>query len=155
MSRVRNWINTKFIVPASTLRPQEVGLSLAVGIWGGIFPIPALSTFATVFLCSTVLFSMFNTAMTTIALSVNLAVTPLQLLFMPIFLSFVGFPISSASDVVDMVKSQSILESISSFGKGFMYASGLWAVLAPVMILIIQALVVAILKFVGHSKRRN
>ncbi len=155
MSKVNQWLNDKFVVPARSLSHSQIGLALGVGLWGGIFPIPACSTFATVFLCSTILISMFNTAMTTISLSVNLAVTPVQFMLIPVFLGIVGMPVSNAGDLLNMIKGQTWGETMSSFGKSFMYASLLWAVLAPLIIIIIQYLVVLSMKAVGVKNRHN
>lgn len=155
MSKVRQWLNEKFVIPARSLSHSQIGLSLGVGLWGGIFPIPACSTFATVFLCSTVLVSLFNAAMTTITLSINFAVTPIQFMLIPVFLGRVGMPVSSAGELLDMIKGQSWGETISSFGKSFMYASLLWAVLAPVAIIMIQYIVVLSLKTLGSKQRHN
>lgn len=155
MSKVKQWLNDKFVVPARSLSHTQIGLSLAVGIWGGIFPIPACSTFATVFLSSMILASFFNAAMTTIAFSVNIAATPAQFMLIPSFLAAVGLRVNNAGELVDMIKSQTWGETMTSFGKSFVYATILWAIIAPVAIIVIQNIVVLVLKTFGPNQRRN
>ena len=138
MSAIKNWLNEKLVTPAKSLSGSQVGLAVGVGFWGGVFPIPACSTFATLALCSTILFSMFNPAMTTIAISINLAVTPLQLVLMPVFMDmpskFTSLPSCSVSDLIDSIKNQPLIHTTKTFGACMVWATVAWAVLAPMTI---------------------
>ena len=149
MVNIRAWVKEKLIVPAKSLNGAQLGLAAGVGFWGGIFPIPALSTFATIGLCSMILSSMFNPAMTTIAISLNLAVTPLQLMFMPVFLDLpsriAGLPTCSVSDLVHSIKNNPLLETCGTFGLCMIWATIAWALLAPLTIYWIRFLVSQIL----------
>ena len=149
MVQIRKWVNEKLISPARSLAPRQVGLAVAVGFYGGIFPIPACSTFATLALCSAILKSSFNPAMTTIAISINLAATPVQLMFMPVFLDlpsrFAGLPSCNVSDLVTSMKTKPVLETVSSFGSGMIWATLAWGILAPVSILALRFLIAYIL----------
>ena len=150
MVSIRNWVTEKFVTPANTLSALQIGLSVAIGIWGGVFPIPALSTFATLALCTAILANMFNAAMTTIAVAVNVIVTPLQFLLMPRFMNLpsilTGSASCSISDLMESIKTKSLLETSSSFGLCLVWGVFAWAVSAPLAIFAIRAFVAYLFK---------
>lgn len=91
--RMSQWLTVKLIQPAKTLRPDDIGLAAAVGLYGGVFPVPAVSTGATLAMCYGPLRSRYRSsssssaAMMSITLVLNLIATPFQLLLMPKFLN--------------------------------------------------------------------
>ena len=156
MSAIKVWFDTKLITPAKSLSASQVGLSLGVGFWGGVFPIPALSTFATLFLCSVIMTSAFNPAMTTIAIAINLIATPLQIALMPLFMDlpswYTPLPSCSVSDLLHSIRNEPILTTTRTFGSCMVWAVVAWVVLGPFVIFSFR-LVAVLLS--GLSKRRD
>ena len=71
------------ITPASELEANEISLSVSIGLWGGVFPVPAVTTFATILLAAILRVSATQKAL---AFTFNMLATPLQLLSMPSFI---------------------------------------------------------------------
>lgn len=71
------------IAPASELEANEVSLSVSIGLWGGVFPVPAVTTFVTMLLVALLRVSVTQKAL---AFTFNMLATPLQLLSMPSFI---------------------------------------------------------------------
>lgn len=138
MSAIKSWFQTKLVSPAKSLTGSQIGLASGVGFWGGVFPIPALSTFATVFLSSVLMASAFNPAMITIAIAINVIVTPVQLGLMPVFMDLASMvtnlPGCSVSDLLFSIRNEPISNTIKTFGSCMFWAVVAWAVLAPVVI---------------------
>lgn len=74
------------ILPLQTLSPAEAGPSLALGLYGGVFPIPGCTVFVTICLLYIVPFE-FTTAMKGLVFAVNAIAFPLEILLLPIFVS--------------------------------------------------------------------
>jgi hypothetical protein len=149
-------MNEKLITPAKSLSGSQIGLAIGAGFWGGIFPIPALSTFATLGLTSVILYSMFNPAMTTIAISINLAVTPIQIALMPFFMDlpskYTSLPSCSVSELIDSIKTKPLLHTTKTFGACMFWAVVAWAVIAPFVIFSLRFIVAAASKL-GTKKK--
>lgn len=100
---------------------------------------PACSTFATLAFCSVIMKSSFNPTMTTIAISLNLAATPLQLMCMPVFMdipSKFGIDLEcNVSDLITSVKTQPFSDTVATFGSCLLWAVLVWIILAPLMII--------------------
>lgn len=135
MSAVKLWFNDKLVTPAKSLSGSQIGLAFGSGFWGGVFPIPAMSTFATLFICSVAMSSSFNPAMTTIAIAINLAVTPVQIALMPVFMDlpswFTPLPSCSVSDLLYSIKNEPIMNTTKTFGACMFWAVVAWLLLAP------------------------
>ena len=71
------------ITPAKELSSEEISLSVSVGLWGGVFPVPAVTTFITLVLVGILQLSVTQKAL---ALTFNMLATPLQILNMPTFI---------------------------------------------------------------------
>ena len=71
------------ITPAAELEAKEVSLSVTIGLWGGVFPVPAVTTFVTMLLVALLRVSAAQKAL---AFTFNMLATPLQLLSMPSFI---------------------------------------------------------------------
>ena len=71
------------ITPAASLSPEEISLSVSLGLWGGVFPVPAVTTFVTLTLTALLKVSATQKAL---AFTFNMLATPLQLLSMPSFI---------------------------------------------------------------------
>ena len=145
MAAIRTWIHAKLILPAQSLTPSQVGLTTAVGVYGGIFPIPACSTFAALALCSVIFRSSFNPTMTTLALSLNLAATPFQLMMMPVFMDMPSRlwsgPKCDVSGLLTSVRENPISETVSTFGSCLVWATLVWLLFAPIFILVVRHLI--------------
>jgi hypothetical protein len=151
----------KLIQPAKTLAPGDIGLAAAVGFYGGVFPVPAVSTGATLAMCYGPLRARYNPAMLSITLVFNAIATPFQLLLMPTFMNLpyncVNIPkvketiklylpdwmtkmtenieSCNVADFVEAVKVKPISEVVIKFGSSMVWASFAWASLAPFAIL--------------------
>ena len=138
MSAIKSWVQNKLVFPAKSLTGSQIGLASGVGFWGGVFPIPALSTFATLFLSSVLMASAFNPAMTTIAIAINLVVTPIQIGLMPVFMDLPSMvaplPSCSVSDLLYSIRNEPISNTIKTFGSCMFWAVVSWIVLAPLVI---------------------
>ena len=80
MQRVKNWWRNKLALPWSKLGLVEKVFAVLVGLVGGLFPIPALTTAVTLALVSA--FKM-NAAQAGVATAINLMVTPLEFILIP------------------------------------------------------------------------
>lgn len=150
MVAIRKWIDEKLIVPASTLNGYSIGWSVSVGFWGGIFPIPSMSTFATLALTSIIFGSIFTPAMTTIAVSINVAATPVQFFLLPFFMglkSYIGYEDAcSVSDLFESIRTKSIFETGAKFGVCMLCAVFFWALLAPFAILVTRLAISSLIR---------
>ena len=155
MASVKQWLQEKLITPAKLLSSFQIGLAVAVGVWGGIFPIPAMSTFATLAFCTTIMRSMFTAAMTTISITINLIVTPIQLMAMPFFMNLpsklTGASPCSVGDLVTSIQTKPFLETCSTFGLCMIWAVLAWTVLSPVSIFVIRLLVATVVRTSKHD----
>lgn len=66
------------------MEADQLGRCTSVGVWGGIFPVPAVTTVVTLFLLWA-LPTNFSPPEKGLAIAFNLLVAPLQFLVMPIF----------------------------------------------------------------------
>ena len=82
--RLRAWFSESIVMPVYAMDAGELGKCTSVGIWGGIFPVPAVTTVVTLFLLW-VLPAKFTPAQKALAIAFNLLVAPLQFLVMPVF----------------------------------------------------------------------
>lgn len=73
------------ILPIQTLSPNEAGPSIAVGFYGGLFPIPGTTIFAT-FALLYIMPTTFSTAMKGLVFAVNTVVFPLEFYLLPFFI---------------------------------------------------------------------
>lgn len=76
------WVQHKLVDPLAQLPLSERVTAVAVGIIGGMFPIPALTTVATVGMAKVISIS---APQFMVACAVNLLVTPLEVAMIPFF----------------------------------------------------------------------
>lgn len=88
MEKVRHWFQTKLRNPWRRLHTAEKLLALIVGVLGGVFPIPALTTIATLALASLLA---LNAPQTGVATAINLALTPVAIGMIPVFAHLAAF----------------------------------------------------------------
>jgi hypothetical protein len=142
---LRNFFMERIVKPSIAASAHQIGLSVAVGIWGGIFPVPAMATAVTVFLCTIVLFKFFNSGMTTIAVALNVLLTPIQLVCMPLFMDLphriLGFPACSVESFMYHMNNRPFMETIRTFGSCMIWAVVTWSVLALPLIFIVAVTV--------------
>jgi len=77
------WFHQYVVTPAAELEAHEISLSVSIGLWGGVLPVPALTTVATILLAAILHVSSTQKAL---AFTFNMLATPLQLLTMPSFI---------------------------------------------------------------------
>lgn len=73
------------IHPVTEMEAGQVGNCVAVGLWGGIFPVPGATTFAVLVMCW-ILPVHFSAAMQTVAVAMNVLITPVQWGIFPLFI---------------------------------------------------------------------
>lgn len=172
MQKISEWLLLKIVQPARTLSSSEVGLEGAVGLYGGIFPIPMISTGATWALCYGPFRSKFNPAMISITVATSAIATPLQLLCMPLFMNIpyhiVSQPVSKSlinslspewntiiesktpecnvSDFLESVKALPLQETFAKFGSCMAYSAVSWLPLAPIAIVLTRFLIATSVK---------
>lgn len=150
MVNARKWIAEKLVTPAQALSPVQIGLAVAIGLWGGIFPIPGLSTFATLAFCTIILRGMFNGAMTSLAVGVNVIVTPFQVALLPVFLQLPSQIYASAScsvtDLLESIHTNPILETCSTFGVCLLKGVIAWLILAAPAVLVVRVCVASLVR---------
>lgn len=77
---------SKYIIqPIRTLSPYDTGPSIAVGLYGGLFPVPGTTLFVTVILLYVVPVT-FSTPMKGLVFAVNAMAFPLEILLLPYFI---------------------------------------------------------------------
>lgn len=84
-SRTMRCFSKYIIEPIQTLSPSEAGPSIAVGLYGGLFPIPGTTIFVTLVLLYIVP-KTFSTPMKGLVFAVNAISFPLELLLLPYFI---------------------------------------------------------------------
>ncbi|CAK0843286.1 unnamed protein product [Prorocentrum cordatum] len=91
VARARAWGAEHLLEPAREMTRRQLVVASAVGVWGGVFPIPPCTSPATLFCIG--FFSAgvprrlrFNVPMASIAIVLNELVLPLDLLLMPQFI---------------------------------------------------------------------
>lgn len=85
--RWRLWVLSTIIHPVTEMEAGQVGNCVAVGMWGGIFPIPGATTFAVLVMCW-ILPVHFSTAMQSVAVAMNVLITPIQWGVFPLFIIY-------------------------------------------------------------------
>lgn len=83
-----SWLNNNVVVPMRGLTWAQRLDTLVVGVLGGLFPIPVLTTVATVALCWVLKLTAVQIA---VSGAINIAVTPLELLLIPSFSTLGSF----------------------------------------------------------------
>eukprot|EP00603_Paraphysomonas_imperforata_P009298 CAMPEP_0114435166 /NCGR_PEP_ID=MMETSP0103-20121206/12671_1 /TAXON_ID=37642 ORGANISM="Paraphysomonas imperforata, Strain PA2" /NCGR_SAMPLE_ID=MMETSP0103 /ASSEMBLY_ACC=CAM_ASM_000201 /LENGTH=127 /DNA_ID=CAMNT_0001605145 /DNA_START=103 /DNA_END=483 /DNA_ORIENTATION=- len=73
------------ILPIQTLSPYDAGPSVAVGLYGGLFPVPGTTLFVTVILLYIVP-KTFSTPMKGLVFAVNAMAFPLEIILLPYFI---------------------------------------------------------------------
>ncbi len=167
MQRITEWFAVKILQPAKTLSPQEIGLATAVGLYGGIFPLPMVSTGATLAMCYGPFKSRYNPAMLSITIATSAIATPLQLLCMPVFMNLpyniTTLPATQSfidsispewnniiaskvqqcnvSDFLESVKTLPLPETFMKFGSCMVWSTVSWLLLAPIAIVLTRMIV--------------
>jgi hypothetical protein len=84
MTKVLEWLKKDVYHPLLEMNHSQRTAAAAVGVVGGIFPVPALTTFATLLV---VRLADLHTAQSAVAVAINIAVAPLQIALIPSFAS--------------------------------------------------------------------
>jgi hypothetical protein len=142
MQRAKQWFRTKLQQPWSRLSMVEQILAVVVGILGGLFPVPMLTTFVTVVLGK--LLTM-NAAQIAVATAINFFMTPLEVALIPPlarwFTPITGASSESftASNLADAM-GQGVSTLISVAGVMLLHAILSWAVGTAVLVLALMKL---------------
>lgn len=85
--RFRHWVVEAVVHPITEMEAGQVGNCVSVGLWGGIFPIPGATTLAVLVMCW-ILPVHFSTAMQSVAVAMNVLITPVQWGVFPVFVIY-------------------------------------------------------------------
>ena len=85
LARTMRCFSTYIIQPVQALSPHDAGPAIAVGLYGGLFPIPGTTFFATVILVY-ITPKMFSTTMKGLSFAVNAITFPLEIILLPHFI---------------------------------------------------------------------
>ena len=85
--RFRVWVVDAVVHPITEMEAGQVGNCVSVGLWGGIFPIPGATTLAVLVMCW-ILPVHFSTAMQSVAVAMNVLITPVQWGVFPLFVIY-------------------------------------------------------------------
>lgn len=180
--RLSQWISIKLVQPAKTLSPRDIGLSAAIGFYGGLFPVPAVSTGVTLAMCYGPLKSRYNPAMLSITLVFNALATPFQIICLPIFMNIPynfanselckkkikeyslilpdwisqlpeSIPSCNVSEFLESVKVSPVSEIVVKFGSSMLWAAFAWVSLAPISIVSSNLMVQGIVTFVKNRSK--
>lgn len=90
LSRTMRCFSRYVIHPIQSLSPHEAGPSIAVGFYGGLFPVPGTSLLVTIILLY-IMPIKFSTTMKGVVCAVNTIVFPLEILLLPFFIQIGGY----------------------------------------------------------------
>lgn len=93
---LRRWMILHILHPVTEMEAGQVGNCVSIGLWGGIFPIPGATTFAVLILCW-ILPVHFSAAMQTVAVAMNVLITPVQWAVFPLFIIYGSYFLEDAT----------------------------------------------------------
>lgn len=136
-----DWLAVNLVVPARSMKRDDVFFAAIVGFWGGIFPIPGASTLATLGIAALVKCS---PPQASVAVAVNILVMPVQIFLMPLFMMlpntiFHGLSHCGVSKFLESFKSMTFVKLLESFGVCMLRGICAWVMLAVVFIAIFRA----------------
>ena len=150
-------LKSKIVTPLVTvfksgITAEKLALSIACGIAGGVFPIPATTTI----ICALLSF-IFNLNLITVQV-INLSLTPLQLASFLYFIQWgeliLGYDHLEIS--LDLIQSYTIMESLSIFGTSFILGCVAWLfIMTPITILLYFILKPLLAKYVLKKKTKK
>jgi hypothetical protein len=149
LAQMREWIYETIVKPTSKMETSDIGKCLSLGIWGGMFPCPGVTTLVVILLVF-VLPNKFTPAMKAIAVAMKFVVSPLHYLMIPIFMTAGGFvfpglecdPMHIVSKFVTADESfvLAIQESAACLGAGVV----IWTLATVPAMLLLYAMIVCI-----------
>ncbi len=148
MQRIKDFLVNDLYNPLLALPLLERIICVIIGILGGVYPVPAVTT-----ACTGILIKImnFNAAQSAIAIAVNLACTPLQFILLPYFAdssayllpaSFFGAESKPSTIIVEAFKSGSMTETVKIAGSIIVAAQIPWLILTISLIVIFKMLLV-------------
>jgi len=136
---VVNWFQDKIVNPFHALPLPGKLVAFSFGSWFGLFPVPGASTLL-LLLTYNVLAqrkASFNRAQIALSMGVNLLMTPVMIMLLPVWLGlasfFFGLPECSASDIIPAF-SKSVVQAILQFTSCLTAAAACWLVLTPFLL---------------------
>lgn len=87
MKRIKGWIRANLVQPVKKMSKVDVFRSILLGFYGGLFPVPGVTTFAVIGLVAItkVLGVHISAPALAFALTLNLMLTPLNIATLPVF----------------------------------------------------------------------
>jgi hypothetical protein len=145
-ARINYWVMKKLLHPAQQMSARQVLLSVFIGLWFGLFPVPGLSTLMltvyTVVIRTLLWRYRLNTAQTTLAFSVNLLATPLCFILIPCWIT-IGVEIfrqdisrCSISEISRSFETDGVIPTSGRFALCIGAGVSVWLMMTPVVLLI-------------------
>ncbi len=132
MERALNWLNKSLIRPLQLMTWRQRGMAIIVGLVGGLFPVPMVTSLVCAIVC---LFLRLSAPQAAVATVMNLLLTPLQIILIPGFASLAAFVTGAdASDftltAIYHAKEGGLLAVLTSATSLLLHAVGSWLVLS-------------------------
>ena len=132
MERVKNWYKHKLVQPWKRLTAMEKVFCLVVGVLGGMFPVPGVTTFVGLVISKLLALSAPQIAVSS---AVNLVLAPVQLMAIPFLAQFAAvFTGADASTFTATFLAGAAADGmgvlLSSAGSMLLHAICLWAVVS-------------------------
>lgn len=141
MQQVRHWTRQKITRPLAAMSAWDRATCLLVGVLGGLFPVPMVTTAVTVALCAMLGLSAVQSG---VATAVNFALTPAQLFMIPVFANLCAVVLRQPADfTVETVKSklnEGFAAIVTNAASMLVFASVTWALLCAIAIGFLLAL---------------
>jgi hypothetical protein len=143
---ITEWLNTKIVRPLRQMTWYERACVLVVGVLGGLFPVPALTTLVTLALAP--LFSL-NAAQVAVASAINLMLTGVEIAMIPTFATVGALLLGGDSSLFTLSMIQDSLKEgimmlLRNASHMLMYACVAWALMTVVGI--------AAMKYIGRNQ---
>jgi hypothetical protein len=137
--QISGWLHKHLFSPMYAMTRVQKAVSIFIGFWFGVFPIPGLTTpvlFAAMFCINRVVEHPLSTAEYTVATAINLLSTPVLFILLPTWIHLGQMLVGSAGqcDVGQLTKEFSdngLLQTLSDFAQCLFMATFAWALYTP------------------------
>jgi hypothetical protein len=128
---MEKWLRKNLYEPLRAMEAEDRFWSVAVGLLTGLFPVPAMCTIVTIAFCRLLA---FDTGMSAIACAVNMLVTPLEVLCIPVFAKCFAIVVGTDATLFTAASLQEsmqlgVLELLKGAASMLLHACGAWAIL--------------------------
>ena len=140
--QVRKWLHEHLISPMIAMTWIEKLISVFIGFWFGVFPIPGASTpilLAALFLIDRFIDDRLTTAEKTVCTAINLLCTPIIFLLLPIWIHLGQILLGNrghcdVGELISEFKSHGMMQTLSDFTHCLVVATFAWGLYTPVVI---------------------